>query len=252
MFLYFGIDLSIRFDKLSNRFVQNWKSSPITISEFQHEMLEYTKLYLEHKPSQSMWLQQNFKLDLDQETQEWIEEKVNIPCKIAGNKQLAFVISEDFLAHMKVIGAFEKVNSCIIPHHFATQEGAEKWLNDLELPSKSYYDNLTIIYNGTDENGFSELTIKTKSGEVLEVIRLFDNLLEESNFVKQNLKKYLLLTEREREILLNRSLGLQLGEIASKLCISLYTSQTHWRNVKRKLEINNAIDAAKYIKAFCN
>lgn len=248
--IHSGKYLKIDFIANKNRFIQFWHQSPPSFDAFKSEMLAYTELYLKHRPTQSMWLQQNFKLDLDETAQQWIEEKVNVPCKAAGNKQLAFVISQDILAHMKVIGAFEKIKSCITPHHFATQEGAEKWLDTFELPSKSEHQDMSITYLGTDENGLSELTIKTKSGEILEVIRLFDSLMEESKFVKSNIQKYLSLTEREREVLQLRSTGLQLSEVAEKLHISLFTGQTHWRKVKKKLGISTVVDAAKFVKAF--
>jgi hypothetical protein len=152
--------LEVSFDHLKDRFIQFWSESPATIADFKQEMLAYTEFYLKHSPSLSMWLQQNFKLDLYPDTQQWIEEYVNIPYKQAGNEQLVFVLGAGVLAHLQVIGAFEKIQSCIIPQHFATQGEAENWLDTFE-----------VKLLGLDKNGLTNLSLKSESKEIMDVVK---------------------------------------------------------------------------------
>ncbi len=250
MKIYQGNYLEVVYEKSKKRFVQNWVISPITIEDFKHEMLTYTSLYKTHRPVQSMWLQQNFHLELDVETQKWIEQHINIPCKEAGNKQLAFVLGADVLAHLQVIGAFEKIQSCIIPKHFATEAEARNWLESFDVPIRIGDDDMKVTYKGTGESGDAVFEVKVKSSSAVDVVKNFESFMEESIFIKNNIQKFLLLTEREKEVLVERANGTSLQEISQSLNISLFTGRTHWRNIKKKLAIESTIDAAKYVKAF--
>lgn len=129
MNIYLGEHLTIQFEEDKDRFIQFWTTAPTSVNDFKKEMLIYTDFYKKHKPSQTLWLQQNFTLKLDPETHIWIEQHVNVPCFEYGNKKAAFVVGKDVLSHLTVINAFEKVKSVINVSHFASEHDAVEWLD---------------------------------------------------------------------------------------------------------------------------
>jgi len=212
-------------------------------------MLIYTSFYEQHKPSQTLWLQQNFTLHLDNEVFSWIEKYVNVPCFKFGNKKAAFVVGKNVLSHLSVIDSFEKEKSVIKATHFASEKEARNWLD--EIPESSKQDIKTeITYEGIDEKGNSIIKVKRASKDITKTIKSFKDLIEENDFIKKNIERYSTLTKREKEILKLYSSGQKPKEISDQLFISLHTVKTHWRNIKKKLQINSFNDIVKYTKAF--
>jgi len=130
MKIYEGPYLTILFEKENDRFVQSWSTTLNSVDSFKEEMLIYTSFYKQHNPSQTLWIQQNFTLHLDQKVFAWIEKKVNIPCVKYGNKKTAFIVGKDVLAHLTVIDSFEKNKSTINVSHFVSEKEAIIWLNE--------------------------------------------------------------------------------------------------------------------------
>lgn len=75
-------------------------------------------------------------------------------------------------------------------------------------------------------------------------------LLEENEFLKKNYKNFSRLSNREIEVLRLVALGKSTIEIANDLHISNDTAQTHRRNMKKKLKIENNYEIAMYARAF--
>lgn len=183
--LYNGPFLNISFEKENNRFVQYWTSCPKNISTFKKEMLIYTSLYKIHKPSQTLWLQENFTLKVDSKTNSWIETHVNIPCLEYGNKKLAFVVSKDILAHLNVINAFEEIDSIIKSQtkHFSSEKEAREWL-DGKFQNKVKATEPNIYFEGVDENGKAILKIDA-SENFIDTIKAFKTI--ENQYSKNGL-----------------------------------------------------------------
>ncbi len=243
--LYSGKYLSIKYNRKKSLFVQNWYSSPKNISDFKCEMLEYTKLYKKHKPRNTLWLQHNFSLIIDDELKNWIETNVNIPCLEYGNKKCAFVVSKNVLAHIQTIDAFEKTNSCIIPKHFATGKEAIKWFENTDELNKGKKTS-SIEYDGVDGNGNIILKIQTKN--IKETIKSVYKSIEQEKFANKNIQKIELLTKREKEILKLIFQNKKHQEIADSLFISIHTLRTHWKNIKNKLNFNSREEVKTFSK----
>lgn len=75
-------------------------------------------------------------------------------------------------------------------------------------------------------------------------------ILAETEFLRNNLSKFLSLTSREREILRLVALGKSSIEIAEELYISKETVNTHRKNIKVKLDISTIFDFTQYAQAF--
>lgn len=241
--------LVIRFEEEKDCLVQYWKSSPACYELLKEEMLNFTQLYKQYRPSKSLWLQQNFTLPLNREIDEWLEKNVNIPCIEYGNKKVAFVIGKDVLVHLSVIKIFDLVRSEINHNHFATEVEAREWLDENHSP-KHEKAEMSISYEGIDEEGNSIIKIKRHSGDIVNTIKSFNNLVEENKFIKANIEKYSRLTKREKEILVVFSRGMKQQEIADELYISVQTLRTHWKNIKKKLEIRSLAEVVRYVQAF--
>jgi len=252
MMLYEGRFLNITWEKEQDLFVQFWKASPKTLSEFKQEMLVYASYYKQYKPKYTLWRQQNFQLQLKPSTYTWIEQHINIPCKIYGNERCAFIVSKDVLAHLTVIDAFEKIDSCIINEHFASEEEARQWLKDKDQPvvpeKKSTNDQL--FFEGVDEEGRPILKLPKNISSLKNTIKSLRKTLITNHFIVNNTNKYNQLTLREREIAGYLASGLSKKQIASELHISIGTVQTHTKNIYTKLEINKVTELSLWVENF--
>ena len=252
MKIYEGTYLTINFEEEYNRVVQFWARSPDNIDAFKKEMLVFTNLYKKYRPKQALWLQQNMKLQLDPETSHWIDQNVNIPCDKCGNEKLAFVVAEDVLAHLTTMNVFEAGVSIATPRHFATEKEARSWLDEKsnEAIKEVKVPPHNITYKGLDKEGRAIIQVKTEPEDISDSIKLFKGLIEESQFIKANIDKYTSLTKREKEVLIYYSKEQKHQEIADQLFLSLHTTRTHIRNIKRKLATTSFSELTKYTKAF--
>ncbi|MEJ8755640.1 helix-turn-helix transcriptional regulator [Pontibacter sp. H259] len=75
-------------------------------------------------------------------------------------------------------------------------------------------------------------------------------LLEENSFLRMNYNRFSKLSEREREVLKHMALGKTASESADELCISVSTTETHRRNIKRKLDTSSFYELTQYARAF--
>lgn len=249
MLLYKGPYLTIQYEKEYKRFVQFWNTPVTCVEAFKKEMLIYKSFYKQHCPTQALWLQEKFTLNLNDEDFKWIEKNINIPCSEYGNEKAAFVVGKDVLAHLSVIESFEKEDSSINVSHFGSEKEARNWLTETPSPAGGTMET-AISYEGIDKDGNSIFKIKRSSQEITKTIKSFKDLIDENDFIKKSITSYSSLTKREREVLAQYATGKNYKEISEQLFISVFTVKTHWRNIKKKLEINSFNDVIKYSKAF--
>lgn len=80
-------------------------------------------------------------------------------------------------------------------------------------------------------------------------IKLYGEL-EKEHLFKQCLPQYLLLTDREREIIALLAAGLNAEGIAERLFISAHTVASHRKNLHKKLGTKNTGELMKYAELF--
>lgn len=241
--------LTIHYEKETDCFVLFWKTSPQTYEALKKEFLIFTAFYKKYKPTNALWLQENFCLPLNTEIDNWIEEHVNIPCVEYGNRKVAFVVGKDVLVHLSVMNSFKEAKSIISPLHFATEKEARIWITETK-PNPISNNKITILFEGVDEDGNSIIKIKRPSSDISNTIKSFGTLIDENNFIKKNIAKFTQLTKREKEILVIFSKGMRQQEVADELFISVQTLRTHWKNIKNKLEIKSLAEVIRYVNAF--
>nr|WP_256439415.1 helix-turn-helix transcriptional regulator [Pedobacter sp. SYSU D00823] len=75
-------------------------------------------------------------------------------------------------------------------------------------------------------------------------------LVDENNFLRENVQKFNRLTSREKEVLVFLAEGQSSQMISDSLFISVATVETHRRNIRRKLEAENSYKLGDYVRAF--
>ncbi|MNL54516.1 Oxygen regulatory protein NreC [compost metagenome] len=103
-----------------------------------------------------------------------------------------------------------------------------------------------------DENQLPLLTITTSSpiDAMHHMTAKASRLLEENNFLRQNLSTFAKLSAREREILSFMALGKTSAETAEQLFIAQTTVETHRKNIKQKLNTSSYYEVCQYARAF--
>jgi DNA-binding CsgD family transcriptional regulator len=257
MEIYCSPYLTITYERDNNRFVSLWKSSPTTVEIFKKEMLEYLTALERLNPNQIIWLQQNYTFQIDDETKLWVEENIMKPRFEAGYisqsqdgfHHIAFVVGRDVLAHIMVMNVFdEKSRSVFKPKHFATEKDARNWLNR-EILAKVYDDETQkqeITYKGIDKDGNTIIEIKKSASEIDSTLKSLKTILEENDFIKNNIEKYSSLSKREKETLKFIIKGYKNRQISEKMSISSNTVRTHRNRIWKKLDIRQSSDCMRY------
>jgi DNA-binding CsgD family transcriptional regulator len=77
-----------------------------------------------------------------------------------------------------------------------------------------------------------------------------ERLLEENNFLRNNVSQFSRLSKRECDILKMLALSKSSTEIAKLLFISVATVETHRKNIRQKLNVSTAFELSQYARAF--
>ena len=253
MEVYNGPHLLIKYEKENSRLISIWKSSPPNDLAYRKELIEYLYISKKIKPCQMIWIldKKTFKPNLA--TKKWVNDVILNPIFRSGfikrgadgYDQLAFVFGQDVSILIQgVESPYTEFNS----KYFATKEEAISWLNGEfnTKGSKGKNQNLEIIFKAKDENGkvvfeFQELSYKFDGA-----VNVLKTILDQNNFMKNNIDKYSSLTKREKETLKLIVKGYTNVQIAEKMQVSHHTIRTHRNRVWQKLEIKHLIDCLKY------
>jgi DNA-binding CsgD family transcriptional regulator len=94
------------------------------------------------------------------------------------------------------------------------------------------------------------ITLSSFVSEIQDIGHKMSRLLDENAFMKANMKRFLALTRREREIITLVASGLSNKAIADSLFIARDTVEQHRKNINRKLGVNNLAGLLKFAQAF--
>jgi len=240
--------LKITFIEEKHRFINYWNKSP-NEEIFKKSMLIYVNFLKSHKPKQSLWILEKFYFKIQQSLRNWVEENVNVIALKLGVKKVAFVVSNDLLVQLSVINSFEENESVYSPQHFSTKKDAEDWLNGVDIfNSLSDVADWKIDIDEIDESGNVYIKIKQPGKNIVETIRSFKSIIERKENTYENNEKLSLLTKREKEILILYADGISINLIAQNLNISVHTVRTHWKKIRKKLNLKNFKDALELVE----
>jgi DNA-binding NarL/FixJ family response regulator len=112
------------------------------------------------------------------------------------------------------------------------EAGASAYL----LKERAYEEMLKAIHEVLNDRKF--LSPEIAQGVVDEYVELTTHIREDAS--------YIMLTDREREVLQLLSEGHSTKEMAATLCVSVKTIETHRRNIMEKLNLHSVAELTKY------
>ncbi|MFT4526292.1 MAG: DNA-binding CsgD family transcriptional regulator [Bacteroidia bacterium] len=257
MEVYNGPHLTIKHEQESSRLIISWESSPSTDVEYRKELMEHRHVLEKIRPSQVLWLIENLSLQVSDGTQAWVAENISKPLFKAGFTakrqdgfdKVAFVVGRDVLAHIKVLDMFEVTSlDNFQPKHFATEIEARDWLSE-EVAIKgdeSEDQKLEITYIGLDDHGRTIMEFKESAAGITSTLKFFKSIIEEHDFMKNNIDRYSSLSPRERETLKFIVKGCTNEQISERMSVSPHTIRTHRNRIWKKLDIKHFKDCLRY------
>ena len=149
---------------------------------------------------------------------------------------------EDYLQKMENLLVNADANESFTFFQQVKLKASEQWV--WHLASTKIFEK--------DEKGNPThvITVALPIDQLKHIPNKAERLLAEKNFFHINLNKFLTLGKREREVLKLVSLGKSSPEIASEMCISVQTVNTHRKVIKQKLDINSGYDFTLYAHAY--
>lgn len=127
---------------------------------------------------------------------------------------------------------------------------------DVKVIILTMYNNESIVDKAIKygANGFLLKNCTTKElFESIEHVQIFSDFYLGNGINRsildqnEDFYKKIKITAREKEIIKELALGLNVPKIAEKLHISPFTVETHKKNIFKKLNIHNSIDLLKFI-----
>lgn len=144
----------------------------------------------------------------------------------------------------KIIEMMKQDNEQAMVSYFQQVRAAQ------DQPWGWYLSNTKVLLRDQDNNPVLIITVASPIDPSHHITAKVSRLLEENNFLRQNMERYSSLTPREKQILKYLALGKTAAEIGELLGISAATAETHRKNLKKKLKINTAYDLSMYARAF--
>ena len=253
MEVYNGPYLIIKYEKENSRLINTWKSNPLNDLEYRKELIEHLQITMKIRPFQMIWILDKKTIKPNFATKKWIDEVILTPIfrcgfikrRNDGYDQLAFVFGQDVSVLMQGV---ENPYAGFNPKYFPNETGAINWLSRKSniLDHKTFNQNLDITFKGIDDYGKVVFELKEEMAKFDGIINLFKNMVEQHQFMKNNIDKYSNLTKRETEVLKFIIMGDDNKQIADKMHVSPNTIRSHRNRIWRKLEIKHLKDCFKY------
>lgn len=94
------------------------------------------------------------------------------------------------------------------------------------------------------------LVVSSPVADLEQIRKQLDLMANQNIYRMRHFAKFQALTKREKEIITLLAEGCSAREIADRLFISLLTVETHRKNIRKKLDINNFAGIIKFALAF--
>ncbi|AZQ64966.1 response regulator transcription factor [Flammeovirga pectinis] len=243
MLLYSSKSLDIFFEHQFDRCILNWKETPESIALFKKDILSYVKVGTTYLMKQAIWYQEKLTIPINEELGKWIEENMNEPFIQEFKNRNYYPLNNEYHYPVALVIGAEAYNLFALtqlnekttdittgrrkPKVFANRQEAKIWLDKWQSAKPNY--------NHQEELKGSKLSPKIDS-------ILKTHYKSQLNFLEEDKNNFNTVTRREKEIITYLLQGKKVGEIALLLCISVHTVRTHWKNIKKKLQIKSVLD----------
>jgi DNA-binding CsgD family transcriptional regulator len=253
MEIYNGPHLVIKYEQNNSRLINTWKSNPHDDVAYRKELIEHLGMAQKTKPSQIIWILNKKTFKPTVATKKWVDESILKPIfragfvnrRIDGFDQMAFISGADILVLMQGV---EKSTDQFNSKYFSTEKEAISWLSEEPKTKDNESDNLnlSITFKGIDDNRKIVFELKEDASKFDGTINLLKTIIEQNNFMRNNIKKYSSLTPREKEVLKFIIKGYTNKQISEKLYVSHNTIRTHRNRIWKKLDITQVSECLSY------
>jgi DNA-binding CsgD family transcriptional regulator len=105
---------------------------------------------------------------------------------------------------------------------------------------------LEVTYIGLDDHGRTIMEFKESAAGITSTLKFFKSIIEEHDFMKNNIDRYSSLSPRERETLKFIVKGCTNEQISERMSVSPHTIRTHRNRIWKKLDIKHFKDCLRY------
>ncbi|WP_276504207.1 response regulator transcription factor [Terrimonas pollutisoli] len=128
--------------------------------------------------------------------------------------------------------------------------GIFNFVHRVKAPAKPaykwYFASAKLLYTPGEIVSDKVIVIVNEVNSLGTIAKKINSVLEESDWMKKNFKKFCSLTKREKDIIILLVNGKNSSEISDALFISKLTVNTHRRNIAAKLEVKNFAGLYKF------
>lgn len=245
--LYQSKHLTISYREKTKLLFPKWTGSALSPETFINEMKQYRLLMEKTKGSNVIWDHTNFTFRIPEPLFQWIEEEINLPAKRMGMKKIGFVLGEDVMAQFSTMDCFETTQSVYAPLYFSDPAKALNWAERKEkITINPFEKEIKLIIDKKREAGTATIQIDLSLEQLPFYLKHLKELFNQHAFVHKSYKKYMLLTEREKEILHLILSGYSSKAVAEQLFTSVHTVNTHRKKIMQKLDCKNVASLLRY------
>lgn len=248
MELYTSDFLSIH--KKGDTLVQRWSDKTLTHEKFTEELQHFLGVANQELPKSVVWLHENFTLNIPPDLYNWIENTITVQQYKRGIRKIAFTVAPEVRAHISVINSFSQVQSVFNPIFFGNETDALQFAASKDIADNMMDSNLSYGIQVNETSKRAHLQMEMHLDDMSEVISTMSSIQSKQKLITAEHRRFLSLTEREKEVMRNIALGRTNKEISEVMCISIHTVKNHRKQILQKLNISSIIDIYRYALAF--
>ncbi|WP_224998532.1 helix-turn-helix transcriptional regulator [Cesiribacter sp. SM1] len=113
-----------------------------------------------------------------------------------------------------------------------------------------HFSSVKILMRDDEDRPLLTITLASPVDPSQHETSKVERLLEEKNFFRINLQRFMQLSKRELDILRLLALGKSALETAKELSIADATVETHRKNIRKKLGVSSFYELGQYARAF--
>lgn len=206
----------------------------------------FREVYEKILPRFTLWDNTGFLHVISPEEQKWTNAFLNQPCmEKAATEKLGFIVSPDVLAMHSVVNVFEE-EATFRPGFFINEQQALDWFSRKEEFPAMQLPATTPELALQAEIDTVCINFKIERQDIPYYLKRLKQILKDEQFIQQHYLLFRQLSLQEKKILSFLIQGLNNGQIAGQLQLSIETIKTHRRNILRKLDCKNIAELISY------
>ncbi|SDE31063.1 LuxR C-terminal-related transcriptional regulator [Niabella drilacis] len=240
--------LELRYNQNRDIFQGSWNCCD-TADKLVDGLKTYKTIFEKIKPEKIVWDETGLCYTIPPKLQDWILDFLDIPaCKYGINYRVAHVLSPDLYANLSLMDMYTEGKTSFTPRFFTHEKAAFNWA-DLKLTKPPVLDETSEpewkIERFTKQNK-ARITIDVDLDDLPHYMFEFKKMMRNRRFYTDSIRRFSMLTPREKFVLALIIRGKANKEIADITSTSCETIKTHRRNLLRKLECRNMAELMMY------